>query len=275
MRNVSHASDAPRPTALGPARAAGLSFRAYLASRAVLVCLAALHLTCNQAILTAPEGATLFIQANPTRIPAFGGVSVISVRVFESIGTPVADGTVVQFFTNLGRIDEQAKTNDGVARVNLVADSRSGVATVTAFSGAADSAEATVNVGGGVPPTRMLLSANPERLTDRRASNVTALVFDEFGNPVPNIGVVFRITGVRFVAPPATPTPPPTPTPVPSPVVDEFMESRGSPVFTDTSGRAVDVMRTNRPFSGPQLVVTVEAETFNGVKSGAVSIVVN
>jgi hypothetical protein len=246
--------------------AGSISFR-HLASRALLVLLAVLHLTCNQAILSAPDGATLFIEANPRNIPAFGGVSVISVRVFERIGTPVADGTVVQFFTNLGRIDEQAKTNDGVARVNLVSDTRSGTATVTAFSGAADSQTVEVAVGGGIPPSRLLLSANPERLTDRRASNITALVFDAAGNPVPNIGVVFRITSVRFVVTPA-PSPSPAP-PVPSPVIDDFMESRGSPVFTDTSGRAVDVMRTNRPFGGPQVVVSVEAETFNGVKAAA------
>ena len=41
----------------------------------------------------------------------------------------------MQFFTNLGDIDEQGKTNDGVARVNLRANGRSGVATVTAVSG--------------------------------------------------------------------------------------------------------------------------------------------
>jgi hypothetical protein len=252
--------------------------RAALLARLMLLGLASLHVTCNQAILTAPDGSTLFIQANPKNIPAFGGVSVISVRVVESIGTPVADGTVVQFFTDLGRIEEQAKTNDGVARVNLVGESRSGEATVTAFSGGADSAEVTVNIGGGVEPKLLLLSANPERLTDRRASTITATVLDDVGNPVPNVGVVFRITTIRFTVPPPTPTPSPSPapapTPFPSPVVDEFMESRGSPVFTDNNGRAIDVMRTNRPFGGPQVTVSVEAETFTGLKAGAAVTVV-
>ena len=88
---------------------------------------AGLQLMCHQVILTAPPGSTITLIANPGFISANGGVSVISALVFEPAGTPVPDGTVVQFFTNLGRIDEQGKTNDGVARVNLVADSRSGL----------------------------------------------------------------------------------------------------------------------------------------------------
>ena len=91
--------------------------------------------TCNQAIMTAPAGSTLDMFANPEFIAANGGVSVISALVIEPAGTVVADGTVVQFFTNLGDIDEQGKTNDGVVRVNLRANGRSGVATITAFSG--------------------------------------------------------------------------------------------------------------------------------------------
>ncbi len=69
---------------------------------------------------------------------AHGGVSVITAIVLEpaAFGTPVPDGTVVQFFTTLGRIDEQVKTKNGVARANLVADSRSGEAEITVMSGA-------------------------------------------------------------------------------------------------------------------------------------------
>jgi hypothetical protein len=233
------------------------SSRAGLAARAALVALAALHLTCNQAILTAPATAsTLRLFANPEFIPANGGVSVISALLTEdNTGTPVADGTTVQFFTNLGRIQEQAKTNDGVARVNLIADSRSGTATVSAFSGAL-AAESTVEVriGGGIPPARMILTANPVRLTDQRASRITATVLDTDGNPVPNVAVFFSISRIAIFIP----SPAPSPTPLP-PLLDEFMESRGSPVFTNNNGQAIDVMRTNRPFDGLQVRVTVAA----------------
>ncbi|HET8647494.1 MAG TPA: hypothetical protein VFO85_18495, partial [Vicinamibacteria bacterium] len=90
---------------------------------------------CHQALFTAPAGSTLDVTANPEFIPAHGGVSVITAVVIEPAGTPVADGTVVQFFTTLGRIDEQGRTNDGVARVNLLAQGLSGPAVVTAVSG--------------------------------------------------------------------------------------------------------------------------------------------
>ena len=93
-----------------------------------LVLVGTVSTSCHQAILTAPDGSSITVIANPTRIPAFGGVSVISALVYKPTGSPVADGTVVQFFTDLGRIEEQGKTNDGVARVNLVSDTRSGTA---------------------------------------------------------------------------------------------------------------------------------------------------
>ena len=47
----------------------------------------------------APPESTIVLIANPPFIPANGGVSVISAVVTEAVGTPVPDGTVVQFFT--------------------------------------------------------------------------------------------------------------------------------------------------------------------------------
>ena len=77
---------------------------------ALLVGLVALgQLTCSQAILVAPLGSTLQLFANPLFIPAAGGASVVTAVLTEPAGTPVPDGTVVQFFTALGRIDEQVK----------------------------------------------------------------------------------------------------------------------------------------------------------------------
>ena len=107
--------------------------------KAAVLLLVLLLGTCNQAIMTAPPGSKFApagsLIANPGFIAAHGDVSVISGLILKATGIPVADGTVVQFFTNLGKIDEQGKTNDGVVRVNLVSDSRSGTATVTAFTG--------------------------------------------------------------------------------------------------------------------------------------------
>src|SRR5262245_28971373 len=111
--------------------------------------LAVSHWSCEVPPLMAP-GSEISLIANPEFIVANGGVSVITAIVTEPAGTFVPDGSVVLFFTNLGRIDPQGKTVNGVARVNLIADSRSGRATVTAFaSGGAAPASGGVGGGGG------------------------------------------------------------------------------------------------------------------------------
>ena len=64
---------------------------------------------------------------------ANGGVSVITAILIEPNGTPVSNGTVVLFFSDIGIIDRQGTTKDGIARVNFVADSRSGVANIRRY----------------------------------------------------------------------------------------------------------------------------------------------
>ena len=240
---------------------------------------------CGQAILTAPAGSTLRMTANPPFIQAHGGVSVISVVVIEPPGTVVPDGTVVQFFTTLGRIDEQGRTNDGVARVNLQATGLSGTATVTAVSGgpapapstptttsstttlrprppeastppraplgAAEGegqASVTVAIGTAVP-TRIVVSADPANVTQQRPARIVAIVLDENGNPVANVPVFFTLR---------------------VPTTTERLDSGGDPVFTDTNGMAVDVLRTSAaPGTAPRSV-TVDATTATGTTSGVV-----
>lgn len=251
--------------------------------------------TCHQALLTAPPGSTITVFANPTFISANGGISVISALVIEPAGTPVADGTVVQFFTNLGRIDEQGKTNDGVARVNLVADSRSGPACVTAFSGgpatggggspsptptptatpspspgasrlavsseslalarAGDCSGVSVFIGN-INAKSVLVTAFPPRLTDRRATLITANVFDVDGNPVASVPIIFTVDAA-------------------SGVLTEFMDSQGSPTFTDNNGQAQDVMRTRYPSDATPKTVTVTASTPIDKVSGSVMVQIN
>jgi hypothetical protein len=254
--------------------------------KAVLILLATGLGTCNQAIRVAPPGSTFAenkLFANPSFIAAHGDVSVISGLLLEPDGQPVVDGTVVQFFTDLGRVDEQGKTNDGVVRVNLVSDSRSGTATVTAVSGGGSSAaptpapsgmsergavvgfsvtsptgpsavtatevSATVQVViGSARPTRLLLSANPPRITSSRSTTILAEVFDTNGNPVANVPVIFTIEG--------------------SPSTERFL-SGGQPVFTDNDGRADDVLRTSYDPALAAKTVTVRATTANGVTATA------
>jgi hypothetical protein len=240
--------------------------------------------TCNQAIMIAPPGSafaggTLF--ANPEFIAAHGDVSVISGLILDGTGNPVADGTVVQFFTNLGRIQEQGKTNDGVVRVNLISDSRSGTATVTAVSGgeagpvvttaaaappvdgfassmsvtgpsaasaAAATATATVTIGSERPKI-VILTPDPPRLTTGRSTTLTAQVFGESGNPAANVPVIFQILSTS--------------------TVNGRLDSGGRAVFTDNDGRATDVLRTNSTVSGK---IDVQATTANGVESAVLTV---
>jgi hypothetical protein len=207
-------------------------------SRGTLCALALVHVTCHQAILTAPPDSILRLVVNPSFISANGGVAVVTAVVTEGIGTPVPDGTVVQFFTSLGRIDEQGKTNDGVARVNLISDSRSGDANITAISGLAFATD-IVKVGSVLPELVFVTADPPFIPSNSRTTHIIATVLDERGNPVPNVPVIFRVTA------PTTGT--------------EFMESGSNPIFTDNSGRAEDILRTRRPFGtvGPPATVSV------------------
>jgi hypothetical protein len=287
-------------------------------SKAVLLIVVLGQLTCHQVIFTAPPGSTISCQPNPIAIAAFNGVSVISCLLQEDIGTPVADGTVVQFFTNLGRIPEQGKTNDGVVRVNFQADGRSGTATIRISSGAgtlpapssssvtvtttpvqrgvsASDAGAAVSLAGVMANTEVTVtvgnaaakqirvSADPPRITDSRSSQITATVFDEFGNPVAGVPVYFSVGGGTIVGPSPTPTASPTGTPTPPPATTppsggggtEHMDSQGTPVFTDTNGRATDVLRTRWPREGQQRSVTVTASAPIGNLSASVPVIIN
>jgi len=240
------------------------------------------QLTCHQAIMTAPPGSSLTLFANPNFIPINGGVAIISALVTEPAGTPVPDGTVVQFFTSLGRIDEQGKTNDGVARVNLVSDSRSGTATITAFSGGAStgsaptpapSASASPGTGtssgaatgsvqvviGASLPALVQVTATPGTITvgGQRHSLIKAFVFDANGNPVPRALVLFTLS--EGTNPSGDP---------------DHLESNGGPVFTDNNGVAEDTLLVRTPLDAPAKTLTVTATTANG-KTGSVPVRVN
>ena len=248
----------------------------------VLGIVALAQIMCHQAILVAPPGSSLTLIPNPTFIAAHGDTSLVLAIVYDPTGNPVADGTVVQFFTNLGRIPEQAKTNDGVAQVFFTSDTRSGTATLTAISGGGTtggtSPTPTTGPGGGGPaqstgdlraastlseldaagalnrgtatitigsarPHRVDVTADPARLTDSRTSQIVATVYDTTGNPVQNVPVIFRSE---------------------NPLLGT-MDSGGAPVHTDNSGRARDVFRTRIARGDPTVRARVFAQTPTGV----------
>jgi hypothetical protein len=215
-------------------------------SKALLLVVVLSQMTCHQVLFTAPPGSTMNCSANPTTIPAVNGVSVISCLVVEEIGTPVADGTVAQFFTTLGRIPEQGRTNDGVVRVNFESTGRSGEAEIRIFSGGGSSggggggssttttslsaerssasglsasgnqvtaalsgiqAEATVRVTIGNATASTVFLTGPQRFNENRPAELIATVVDSNGNFVPGVPVFFRVEAGNV-----TPTPTPTAT---------------------------------------------------------------
>jgi hypothetical protein len=201
--------------------------------------LAAFTLGCGQAIITAPIGSTMAMNINPPFISANGDAAVVSVLVLEPAGTPVPDGTVVQFFTTLGRIDEQGKTNDGVARVNLQSDTRSGTARISAFSGPATATgEVTV---GSTRPTRVIMALIDARidLSDGRSiARFKATVTDANGNFVVSVPVRFSV--------------------VDSPATDSIL---GSDTTTDNNGDAFSAVQTKRTAPG---TIRVRVQVFAG-----------
>jgi hypothetical protein len=95
------------------------------------------------------------------------------------------------------------------------------------------------------------VTAEPPRLTTGRASTILAQVFDEFGNPVANVPVIFRITsGPAFAR----------------------LDSGGRAVFTDNTGRATDTLRTNSTATGS---VEVTATVPGVATPGTVTVPIN
>lgn len=209
---------------------------------------------CEEAPLTAPNGSTIFLQANPTFVIANGGISVVTAVVTEPAGTFVPDGTEVFFATTLGRIEQSGKTVRGFASVNFVSDSRSGRATVTAFSGQPGGSNPTVEIAiGSALPSRVNVVCDPQRITSPRNCRLTATVFDEFGNAVQNVPVSFSLDGS---------------------LIEETLDSGGALLYTNSNGQVTDVLRTRAPEGLGQKDVTVTATTANGT-TGSVTVFVD
>jgi hypothetical protein len=243
---------------------------------------ALLTTACESVPLTAAPGTDMKLIANPEFEIANGGVSVVTAILVEPAGTFVPDGTEIFCFTNLGRVDRSGKTVDGVARVNFVSDARSGTATVTCTSGgpapapapsptptpagtvggvtasatttprvvaatdvAAAENSATVEIAvGNALPDRVIVTANPQVLSNARSSTIVANVLDANGNPVQNVPVSFSLDSAATA---------------------ERLETGGALQYTNSNGQVFDTLRTQAPFGLAQATVTVTATTANGI----------
>jgi hypothetical protein len=121
---------------------------------------------CEDVPLLAPSGSAIALTATANELTVNGSTEIVALvlegaqgaptqgggsSIEPGAGTIVHNGTVVSFTTTLGRIDPaEAKTVDGVVRVRLIADTHTGVATVTAFSGPAiQTLQITIFPAGG------------------------------------------------------------------------------------------------------------------------------
>jgi hypothetical protein len=237
---------------------------------------------CAGALFTAPPGSGIFVQANPEFIPAHGGVAVITVGLIEPSGTYVPDGTTVQFFTNLGTIEREARTRGGFARANLVSDSRSGRATVTAVSGGEAPVTTSTNTSttSSTIVTTTTLPFAPQAF-GQSGSFVSVSEALAAGRAAGTVDVTIGNPNVRTIQVRAVPPriPPEsnsthviatvlgpdgnpianvpvqffadsTPTTADLDPSTEFMDSAGRPIFTNQNGEAEDVVRTRRQFQG-------------------------
>jgi hypothetical protein len=112
----------------------------------------------------------------------------------------------------------------------------------SAISAAQADGTATVIIGSA-RPDHVVLTANPPRITTGTSTTLLAQVFDGFGNPVVNVPVIFQITSTD---------------------VQARLDSGGRAVFTDSDGRATDVLRTNSTIKGE---IKVTATAANGTAS--------
>lgn len=152
----------------------------------------ALPLTgCDKVALTAPTQSTITLFTNAT-IVSLNGTAEITANVVEQAGTPVQNGTLVTFTSTLGAIEpREVRTNNGRVTVRFLAGGTSGKASVTAFSGSAQSDALEISVGGAAA-SRIVLSVSPGSLpVGGGVVTLTATVTDENGNRLPGVPVTF------------------------------------------------------------------------------------
>jgi adhesin/invasin len=177
-----------------------------------MVCaLLAVTAACDKMPLTAPAGTVITLVSTTNVLPVNGSTDVVAVLIENgttgtgagaapAAGTPVHNGTVVTFTTSLGRIEPaEARTNNGRVTVALIADGRSGTATISAFSGAATK---TLEIKiGAAAAERVSITASPTSVpANGGTSTISARVEDISGNPLFGVPVAFSTTAGNLSA---------------------------------------------------------------------------
>ncbi|HJZ70601.1 MAG TPA: PKD domain-containing protein [Vicinamibacterales bacterium] len=158
----------------------------------------AASLSCGDSAPTAPSATTtITLSASASQLP-FGGSTAIAADLVESTGRFVPDGTVVAFATTLGTIDPaQAPTKQGRATATFFAGNISGIAVISASSGAAlsPSLSAPRIAIGASAASHVSVVASPNTVPfSGGTSAITATVTDAAGKPLASIPVTFSAT---------------------------------------------------------------------------------
>jgi adhesin/invasin len=158
---------------------------------ALVVCLAVWTAGCDKLPLLAPQESTITLSTNSSVVQANGSAE-IRATVLEKGGTPVQNGTTVTFTTNLGALTPtEARTTNGVATAQFVANGQSGTAQIGAISGGAK-AEAISLAVGSAAAGRVVVTASPNQIPANGTSTITATVTDTNGNPLNGVQVSFK-----------------------------------------------------------------------------------
>ena len=154
--------------------------------------------SCDSVPLTSPSGSTISISIDRSVLPLNGQATVRAV-VIESSGTPVHNGTTVNFTASIGSvIPATAETVNGVATATFMAGTVSGVGAIHAFSGGIRTGSGNSSSGGvevtigAAAAGAMAVSATPSSVSQGGGTvTVTALVMDAANNPLPGVSVLF------------------------------------------------------------------------------------
>lgn len=146
---------------------------------------------CDKVPLLAPSESLLTLSINTTTLPVNGTAEVVA-TVTEASGTPVQNGTTVNFTSSVGVVEpREARTEGGVARVTFRAGAQSGTARIGAFSGATRATEVEILVGGAAASV-VTVRAEPSSVPPTGGTvQVVAVVTDVAGNRLPGAPVVF------------------------------------------------------------------------------------
>ncbi|RMD93960.1 MAG: hypothetical protein D6814_15015, partial [Calditrichaeota bacterium] len=132
-----------------------------------------------------PQRMTLV--SDRSTLPADGSTTAeVRAYVYDAVGNPVAEGTMVNFSSTIGNITSTAETHNGVA-VAQFSSSETGLATITATAGEATAALTLRALPG--PPNSIVLSYDPTSIGVKDSGRnttlaVTAEVRDVRNNPV-------------------------------------------------------------------------------------------